>query len=203
MFLQPEASRRLAKGAVLTAVVIGLMYVTPLKGLVLDRLPFIGSDYQDTVSYRETLAQVSWSLIQLNPFFGDPFVYLRMEGLRQGQGIIDIVNGYLYTALFTGLVGLALQTTVLAIALARGTQALFRVRRLDDDLAFLGASLVAVLLATLFFIASAGYSTTVYILAALLVSYARVTATSPSIAAPQRFGAGIDLARPPRARSWS
>ena len=73
------------------------------------------------------------SLIKQNPFFGDAFVYLQMEQLRQGQGIIDIVNGYLYTALFNGLVGLGLIVSVLLVALGRAAVATKRVRVIDAD----------------------------------------------------------------------
>ncbi len=108
MASRPDAAKRLAGALVALTVMFALMYVSPLKESVLDRLPFIGTADQDTIEYRRLLAEVSWTLIQQHPFFGDPFVASRMESLRGGQGIIDIVNGYLYTALFQGLVGLAL-----------------------------------------------------------------------------------------------
>ncbi len=63
---------------------------------------------QDSVDQRQQLAETSWRLIQQNPWFGNPFVLLQMEELRTGDGIIDLVNGYVQVALFYGLVGLAL-----------------------------------------------------------------------------------------------
>ena len=157
---------------VLTAVVIAIMYVTPLKESVLDRLPFIGTADQDTVEYRQQLAEASWSLIQIHPFFGDPFVFLRMESLKQGQGIIDIVNAYLMTALFNGLVGLALMAMTFLLAALKGCAALFHAREFDPDGSLLGASLAACLIGTLIFIATAAYGATTYILAGLLLSFA-------------------------------
>lgn len=172
MALRPDGTRKFASTLLICAGVLALMFVTPLKEAVLDRLPFIGVTEQDSIEYRQRLAETSWLLIQQNPFFGDPFVYLRMETLRQGQGIIDIVNGYLFTALFTGLVGLSLQIGVFALSLTRSFLACMRLRQSGGDASFMGVSLVACFVGTLFYIAAAGYEPTTYILSALLLSYA-------------------------------
>jgi len=114
---------------------------------------------------------VSWSLIQQHPFFGDPFVASRMESLRGGQGIIDIVNGYMYTALFNGLVGLALLVGFSLLAMLRGFAA-YRQSNGDRDAAALGAALLACMVAALVYVATAGYNETLYVLFGLSVSYA-------------------------------
>ena len=170
--LRPGAGRKLAGAAAIGFAIVAVMYLTPLKEAVLDRLPLIGSADQDTVEYRQLLAEVSWQLIKQNPFFGDPFAYLHMESLRQGQGIIDIVNGYIYTALFTGLVGLGLQVGVFLLPVWHGLKASFALRPVDPDAGSMGAALVACMAGSLFFIATAGYGTTTYILCGLLLSYA-------------------------------
>ena len=168
---RPNAVRRLGGALVLSVCVLALMYVTPLKESVIDRLPFIGSAQQDTVDYRQQLAEVSWVLIKQNPLFGDPFAYRHMESLRQGQGIIDIINGYIYTALFTGFAGLGLQVGVFLTSLARGFRAFLAWRIEDRDTGLLGAALVACMTASLIFIATAAISTTTYVLCGLLMSY--------------------------------
>lgn len=175
VLLRPNAARLLGRAAAVGAIGVAIMYVTPLKASILDRLPFIGTSDQDTVEYRQQLADVSWSLIKQNPLFGDPFVYLNMESLRQGQGIIDIVNGYIFTALFTGFVGLFLMLLIFALALWAAARAMLHFRKLDGDLGLLGASLVSVFTATLVFIATAGTGPSTYFLTALLVSYAGLT----------------------------
>lgn len=182
VLLRPNAARSLPSAAFIGLLLIAVMYVTPLKEAVLDRLPLIGTADQDTVEYRQQLAEVSWGLIKQNPFFGDPFVYLQMESLRQGQGIIDIVNGYLYTALFSGLVGLALQVGMLLVPLWWGLRASLNVRVNDPDTGSVGVVLVACLGATLFYIAAAGFGPTHYILAGLLVSYATSVVAHPGAA---------------------
>ena len=169
---RPNAMKHLGGALVISVCALALMYVTPLKESVIDRLPFIGSAQQDTVDYRQQLAEVSWVLIKQNPLFGDPFAYRHMESLRQGQGIIDIINGYIYTALFTGFVGLGLQVGVFLTSLAQGFRAFLSWRNEDRDAGLLGASLVACMTGTLAFIATAAYNTTTYILCGLLVSYA-------------------------------
>jgi len=168
---RPDAARRLAGALVALTVLFALMYVSPLKESVLDRLPFIGTADQDTIEYRRVLAEVSWSLIQQHPFFGDPFVASRMESLRGGQGIIDIVNGYMYTALFNGLVGLGLLVGFSLLAMLRGFAA-YRQSNGDRDAATLGAALLACMVAALVYVATAGYNETLYVLFGLSVSYA-------------------------------
>lgn len=168
---RPDAGKRLAGAMAVVGVLFAVMYVSPLKETVLDRLPFIGTADQETVEYRRMLAEVSWTLIQQNPFFGDPFVAYSMESMRNGQGIIDIVNGYIYTALFNGLVGLALLVGFSLLALFRGFAALRRSNG-DADAATLGAALVACMVAALLYVATAGYNETLYMLFGLSVSYA-------------------------------
>ena len=174
--LRPNATRYLGNAAIISVCAFAVMYVTPLKEAVLDRLPFIGTSGQESVDYREQLAEVSWHLIQQNPLFGDPFAYRSMESLRQGQGIIDIVNGYIYTTLFTGIVGLSLLVSFFLACTFKGFRALLASRNNSDEASLMGASLVSCMLGSLFYIATAGYETTMYVLCGLLVSFAAATA---------------------------
>ena len=73
----------------------------------MNSIPFFGQSTDDaSVDYRQRLAERSWELIQLHPFFGDPLVLTKMEDLRQGEGIIDLVNTYAGITLFYGSIGL-------------------------------------------------------------------------------------------------
>jgi O-antigen ligase len=60
------------------------------------------------VAYREELLRTSIALIKQSPWFGVPNYMQEMESLRQGEGIIDLVNTYLVVTLNVGLVGLAM-----------------------------------------------------------------------------------------------
>jgi len=178
LFQHPVGKGVFFKGLLITAVVATAVLVSPLGSRVIDNLPFVGTVDVQNVVYREQLAATSWMLIKKNPFFGDPFVLLQMESLRQGEGIIDLVNAYATVALFYGLVGLALYVGVFAVSIWKANSALLACRRSDPDLSLLGANLVACTLATLFFMATAGFAALQYVLAGMLVGYAAV-ATAP------------------------
>lgn len=167
--------------ALLVAVTAGFLS-TPLGSSLAESLPFMGSQNQDTVEYRQQLAETSWALIQQNPLLGNPFVLLQMEDLRQGQGIIDIVNAYAQVALFYGLVGLALYAGVSLISLLRSYALLRRSRASRDiQLVAFGAALIACSLSNLFFMATAGQSWLQWVLAGLLAAYASlVPSTEPA-----------------------
>ena len=171
------------KGALVIAAIVAVIGVTPLGDKIVENLPFIGTQGQETVAYRQQLAETSWLLVQQNPIFGNPFVMLNMEELRQGQGIIDIVNAYAQVALFHGLVGLALFVGVFLIALRRGYSQLRRSRVANDiDMVWLGASLLACMVSTLVYMVTAG-SPLQWMLAGLLVSYAALPVTQSIVSA--------------------
>jgi O-antigen ligase len=161
------------KSALLLSVALGLLSLTPFGARIIETLPYIGSQGQESVTYREQLAEVSWTLIKQNPFFGNPFVMLQMEELRPGEGgIIDLVNGYLQVALFYGLIGLFLFGALFSVGLAKAYWKVREARAVgDDELVLIGSSLIACMLATLFFIATAGSSYLQWLLVGLLASY--------------------------------
>ena len=86
---------------------VALMF-TETGQKAIDYLPFIGTVDNENVTYRQNLFDTSFQIILDNPFFGSTDYLLHMEELRQGQGIIDLVNTYLIVGLNTGFVGLAL-----------------------------------------------------------------------------------------------
>lgn len=65
------------------------------------------ADAQDTSDYRRRLFTRGMEEFWKNPILGDTMDHVtgRMEDLRQGEGIIDFVNSYLYFALATGFFG--------------------------------------------------------------------------------------------------
>lgn len=74
---------------------------------LLDKLPLIGNPTMDTEKeYRQRLLEISLELIAQSPWVGVPNALAYMEELRQGQGIIDVVNSYIGIALSYGMVGL-------------------------------------------------------------------------------------------------
>jgi hypothetical protein len=148
--------------------------MTPYGERIVDNLPFIGTVDSENVTYRQQLAAMALSLITENPFFGTPFVLTYLESLRQGQGIIDLINAYATVAMYYGLVGLALFLGPFLIAMRGALRLKFRVAAADADLALLGCALLACMTGTLFNMAVGGIDRGqfFFLLAGLATGYA-------------------------------
>lgn len=176
--LGPNAARRSLKTLTLLALVGGIFLLTPWAPGVVDRLPFIGNDDEGSVGYRQQLAALSWLLIQQHPFFGTLDFMKNMEELRQGEGIIDLVNAYAGIALSFGLVGLALFAGLFGVIATRCFRAVRRLATIDPALSSMGANLLACVGGGLMMIATVGlYLSVAYLtwaVAGLTVAYARL-----------------------------
>jgi O-antigen ligase len=113
------SKRGVFKGAVVVAVIVLTFLNTPYGDSLVQYLPFVGTAESDSVIYRQRLLELSLTLIADNPFFGTPGFIQYMESLRQGQGIIDLVNGHMTIALSFGLVGLSLYLGVFGVVIWR------------------------------------------------------------------------------------
>ena len=71
------------------------------------------------VMYRQELLRTSLALIQQSPWWGVPNYLEQMQDLRQGDGIVDLVNTYLIVTLNVGVVGLALFLVPFGIVLMK------------------------------------------------------------------------------------
>jgi len=104
------AIRKLAKLSLAAIVALLIVSVMPGGDRIIGLIPFVGETEKGNISYRERLFTNSIVVIQRHPLLGS--VNFRaapeMQELRQGQGIIDIVNSYIGIALETGFVGLTL-----------------------------------------------------------------------------------------------
>ena len=177
--LGPRAVPRVIKAAIVVAILIGTISLTPFGERIVNSIPFFGeSTERASVDYRQQLAERSWELIQLHPFLGDPLARTKMEDLRQGEGIIDLVNAYAEMALFYGSIGLLLFLAVIIMGLFKVYRASREFARRDPDYALLGISLVACLFGTLLMIGSAslinGYEKFFYLLSGLAAAYAYI-----------------------------
>ena len=141
-------------GSVLALLALSL---TNFGTKLISMLPFLSSSLSheaSTVDYRFKLLEQAVTLFQKNPLFG--LVNYRetpeMEVMRQGQGIIDVVNSYIDIGLSYGIVGLGL---FLYIFLGLFFTVLKKLRSLpseEEDLINIGRSLYAILGAILFII---------------------------------------------------
>jgi hypothetical protein len=180
--LRPRALPRLFKHAVGAFLIFILVSLSPLGARVGALLPFISrsTDNQaaSSVRYRQHLAQESWELIMNHPFFGDQFALLKLEDLRQGEGIIDIVNVYANVAVFYGFIGLAVFFALVLLALSKAYRTARKIVQEDPDLALMGFCLVSCIIGTLVMMATCsfifGYAKLYYVLAAFAAAYAHL-----------------------------
>lgn len=147
------APRRLIMLALAGVVSLPLLAVLPGGQKFLDLLPFIGNVEKGNIDYRERLMDNSLIVIQRNPWFGsvDFLMAPEMQEMRQGQGIIDIVNTYLSIALSSGLVGVALFCGFflsILVALRRT----IRAKQTEDDARLCGRALLATVVGILLMI---------------------------------------------------
>lgn len=174
----PNGMRQLSKTLLVFTPIFGIVLATPLGTRIIDNLPFIGQVGAENVDYRQNLATAAWERIQEYPFFGDPFFMSHLEHLRQGQGIIDLVNVYLSVAMLFGLVGLAFFLAPLLIALIKTWLFARQLSSVNPQLAALGAALTAGIAGTLFFMATCsfidGIAKYFYVLAGLAAGYIHI-----------------------------
>ncbi len=109
--------------AVVASIAAGAAWSAGLGDLVIGLLGQVpGSDATAdfNVQYRQELITTSMALLHQSPWWGVPNYLQQMQSLRQGEGIIDLVNTYLVVALNVGLFGLVLYLLPFMITLWRG-----------------------------------------------------------------------------------
>jgi len=156
MLLGPNAGRRGSKVVFAAILLAPLAMLTPAGPKIMSMLPFIGNADQGSVDYRQQLFDVSWEIFLLNPILGSPYYLYNpgMEQMRQGEGIIDMVNSYLGIALPTGLVGLSLFLGAFVSSVARLFHRLIADRSASEPNA-VGRGLLATIVGVLVIIATA------------------------------------------------
>ena len=157
LLTSPAGRKGLLRGGLVIGVLAVPFSMTDAGQGIIATLPFIGTVDSENVQYRQQLATLSWEVIQMNPFFGNPFAGNYLEELRQGQGIIDLVNTFAAMSLFYGLVGCALFVFCFAYPLMRAAHTAFRVVPLADGGSTLGFALCASMVGTLFMMVTASF----------------------------------------------
>ena len=131
VLLSPNAGGKLVRIAGLAVLVVPLLMLTPVGDKLISVLPFVDNAESASVDYRRELFTVSWNVLMMNPLLGSPLYMSNaaMEQVRQGEGIIDMVNSYMGVALYSGLIGVSL----FAAAFVSNLLGLFgQLRRLED-----------------------------------------------------------------------
>ncbi len=109
----------------LLCAVLGLGVIVKAVGadqLVVNALSLIfGSSDADlsSINYRSELLNTALALLHQSPWLGVPDYAAQMQALRQGEGIIDLVNSYIGIALDAGIVGLVIYVAPYILAFRR------------------------------------------------------------------------------------
>jgi len=199
--LSPRAVSRLSKVAFSSLLIGGLLSMTPIGERIIRVLPFLGGSVDSAnISYRQRLSERAWDLVMQSPFFGDQFAVFKMDDLRQGQGIVDLVNTYVQVALDKGLIGLALFVGFILIGCVGALRSSRSVMRTDPDLGQMGTSLVCCIIGTLILIQNCsfimGYAKMFYVLAGLATGYIGVAARQKQpVASKAGLPSGVPDAR--------
>jgi len=176
--LQRNAVSRLGMTVLILSIGAAAVIASPWGDTFIDRLPFVGSDPGGSVLYRQRLAALSWQLIQRSPVFGALDFMQYMEELRQGEGIIDIVNVYAGYALAYGLVGAGLFVAFFAVIGLRSLGVVWQTRATDEEMSSIGVGLLAALGAALVTLATLSMylsvSNLTWAMAGLTAAYARI-----------------------------
>jgi hypothetical protein len=173
---KPSALSGIAKAlmsAVIAAVVIA---ISPLGAKVAAVIPFLGGNVDvGNIYYRQRLWNRIWVLFQQSPVFGDQSALIKMQDLRQGQGIVDFVNGYAVEMISRGSVGLCLFLIICLAALHRTRRSAAVMKLSDRPFGMVGASILSCILGTLFLWAFGGPSETMlWALIALGLGYSTI-----------------------------
>ncbi len=191
-----NAVQRIFKLSLAALPVVVLLLLTGYGEKVVDYLPFIGSVDNENVTYRKKLFDTSFQIILDNPFFGSTDYLLHMEELRQGQGIIDLVNTFLIVGLNTGFVGLGLYCLFFATICLAVMRRMKRIPK-NEEMHKLGQALLATLLGALIIIATVSPIYHVPLLLWSVAAMALAYACSPQTTA----AAVINSSRPLMGRS--
>jgi O-antigen ligase len=175
--VRPGAIVGLLKAASIATIVVLLISFSPLGEKVINALPFFSASQEDaSVLYRHRLLDEAWPIIQESPWLGDQYALLKMQDLRQGEGIIDVINTFIGVLLGNGFVGLSLFFGFILMALFKSLVWCKRSGPTDRDFGLLGASLVSCILGTLGMMADGSFAGILeelfYALAGLATAYA-------------------------------
>jgi O-antigen ligase len=203
--LRPRAVSKLLKATGVAVVIAAVVYLSPLGNRIVSVLPFFGGQVDNfNVLYRQRLFERSWEIILESPMLGDPAAMLKLQDLRQGQGIVDLVNTYVGILLDNGFVGLSLFLSFILIALFRAWSFSRRFMRVDPDFGLLGASLISCVIAMLLLFVNGSFGGApekmFYVLAALVSAYAclgRSWLRDPHLRPADSLPAKISLSRRP------
>jgi O-antigen ligase len=108
IFVSRDPLKNLMTVGVVSVLLAAALLASPFRDKFIGLIPFYGEVDDFNVTYRQQLLTLGYDILLQNPFLGASDFFYSLEDLRQGEGIIDIVNSYLLVALSSGLIGLTL-----------------------------------------------------------------------------------------------
>jgi hypothetical protein len=171
--LRPGSRSALFKSAVSLVAVLGAISLSPFGQKIADLIPFLGGKVGDaSIDYRKRLFDRGLEIFRDHPLFGDQYALARMQDLRQGQGIIDLVNAYVSQGLAMGALGLSLFFLIVLPALFKVLRASKSVSEINRRFGSVGLSLASGIIGTLFLWAFGGPDSEVlWTLVAMALAY--------------------------------
>jgi hypothetical protein len=133
-------------------LLMAVLSLFPAGRTIIDLIPIIGEAEQGSIEYRANWFSVAMPLIERNFWFGDPRVLQapELEVMRQGEGIIDLVNLFLSVMLHYGVFGLFFFAGMFLRALWLVRRSEKGIRLVSKDLSRLGRALISIVIAMIF-----------------------------------------------------
>lgn len=151
--LDGRGIKSIVKIGVVVLLAGGVLSFFPAGKVILDLLPFVGESEQGSIDYRMNWFAASAPVIERNFLFGDVHALgaPELEVMRNGEGIIDLVNTFLGVQLLYGAVGLFffLGIFLMSLKIARQGQVYFRARS-DEQASSFGRSMFAAMVSIMF-----------------------------------------------------
>lgn len=179
----PTPGKNLFKLGLAGLILLPPLLMSPYGEQIIERLPFIGTLESENLAFRQRLLEISLEIIWNNPFFGSYDFMTYLEELRQGNGLIDIVNTYLAIALYSGLVGLSFFVSFFGVILLGTFRAMRKVCDPDDERHLFGRVLLSTMVSVLVMIFSVSSITVIpviyWVLAGICFAYFRLFSDHP------------------------
>lgn len=152
----PRAGPRLVKLSIGATLLLLAVFASPNSEGVIAYLPFVGTLDEGSVTYRSRLFEVSMMVFWISPIVGSSSFLSNplLEEMRQGEGIIDMVNSYLIYALLYGSVGVTLFIGIFLASLSGLFSWMRRVAASSAEDSILGAALLATTIGIMVMIAT-------------------------------------------------
>jgi len=178
LMLSPARVSHAIKLLLLIPVIAIALLTTDQGKQAIEFLPFVGTVDEGSATYRQQLFDTGVQIVLDNPLIGSSDYLLRMENMRQGQGIIDLVNTYLIVALNNGLIGLSLFIMFFGLIIFNVYKMRSRVTQ-NLEIIRLGDCLIAIIIGILIMISTASpifhIALVYFCFSALGVAYVRMT----------------------------